>query len=60
MLEALELAALALPVTDGELHEVERAGLPEIRKRENAREHRLQPGVLALLREEVHLQESVV
>src|SRR6266550_2676560 len=60
VLEALELAALALPVADGELHEIEGTGLPEIAEGEDAREDRLQAGVLALLGEEVHLQEPLV
>src|SRR5205814_5317352 len=60
VLEALELAALALPVADGELHEIEGTGLPEIAEGEDAREDRLQAGVLALLGEEVHLQEALV
>src|ERR1051326_3454246 len=60
LLEALERAALALPVADRELHEIERTGLPEIAEGEDAREDRLQAGVLALLGEQVHLQEALV
>src|SRR5204862_264070 len=60
MLEALQRSALALPVPDGELDEVERAGLPEVREREDAGEDRLQARVFTLLGEEVHLQEAVV
>jgi hypothetical protein len=41
-LETLELAALALPLADRILHEIERAGLAEIGEREDAREDRLQ------------------
>ena len=51
---------LLLRVLDGEADEVERAGLPEIAEGEHAGEDRLQTGVLALLRKEVHLQESLV
>src|SRR5205085_3699582 len=47
VLEALELAALALPVADRELHEIERAGLTKIAEGEDAREDALQAGVLA-------------
>src|SRR5262249_21346363 len=47
-------------VPDGELDEVERAGLPEVAEREDGGEDRLQSGILALLGEEVHLQEAVV
>src|SRR5688572_19638183 len=60
MLEAFELSALAFPVADGVADEVERAGFPEIAEGENAREDALKTGVLALLGEEVHLQEAVV
>jgi hypothetical protein len=60
VLETLELAALALPVPDGELDEVERARLPEITEGEDAGEDGLQSRVFALLRQEVHLQEPFV
>ena len=60
VLETLELTALALPVADGEVDEVERAGLPEIAEGEDAGEDRLQAGVFTLLGEEVHLQEPLV
>ena len=60
VLEALELAALALPVADRVLDELERAGSAEVREREDAREDRLQAGLLALLRQQVHLQETLV
>src|SRR5712691_2590816 len=60
VLEAFQRSALALPVADRELHEVERAGLPKVREGEDAGEDRLQAGVFALLGEEVHLQVAVV
>ncbi len=60
VLETLELTALALPVANGELDEVERAGLPEIAEWENARENRLEACVLTFFRQEVHLQEPVI
>src|SRR5581483_8401382 len=60
MVEAVQQTALALPVADGELDEGERAGLPEIREGEDAREDRLKSGVFTLLGEEVHLQETLV
>src|SRR5262245_21182976 len=60
MLEALELAALALPVPDGVLDELQRAGLPEIGDREDRLEDRLQPRVLAVRRGGVDLQEALV
>src|SRR5439155_9079317 len=60
VLEALERAALAFPVSDRELHEIERAGLAEIGKGEDAGEDRLQAGVFTLFRQKVHLQEALV
>src|SRR5207248_3938390 len=60
VVQALELAALALPVPDRVLDELERRVLPEVADREDRLEHRLQPGVLALARQPVHLQEALV
>ncbi len=60
VLQALELAALALPVADGVLDELERRVLPEVADREDGLEHRLQSRVLALGGEAVHLQETFV
>ena len=60
VLEPLELAALALPVADRVLDEVERAGLAEVGEREDAREDRLESLVGPLLGEQVHLQEALV
>ena len=60
VLEPLELAALALPVPDRVLDEVERAGLAEVVEREDAREDRLQALVGPLLGQQVHLQEALV
>jgi hypothetical protein len=60
MIQTLELAALALPVSDREFDEVQLRGLTEIGNRENRAEDRLQPDVLALGRQQVHLQEAVV
>jgi hypothetical protein len=58
--EPLQAPALALPVADRVLHELELAGSAEIRERKDAREDGLEPGVLALFRQEVHLQEALV
>src|SRR5205823_6128 len=60
VVQAGELAALALPVADRVLDELERRVLPEIADREDRLEHRLQAGVLALARQTVHLQEALV
>src|SRR4029453_10469970 len=58
--QAGELAALALPVPDGVLDELERRVLPEVADRKDRLEHRLQAGVFALRRQTIHLQEALV
>ena len=55
-----ELAALALPVPDRVLDELERGVLPEVGDREDRLEHRLQAGVFALGRQAVHLEKALV
>src|SRR5262249_5537041 len=60
VLEALEPPALALPVSDRVLDELQLAGSPEVREGEDAGEDRLEAGLLALLRQEDHLQEPLV
>src|SRR5207249_2618425 len=60
VMQALELAALALPVADRILDELERRVLAEIADREDRLEHGLQARVLALARQAVHLQEALV
>src|SRR4029450_4650900 len=52
--------ALALPVPDGVLHELERAVLAQVRYGKDALEDGLQPGVLPLARQDAHLQEALV
>ena len=60
VMEALQLPALALPVPDRVLDELEGRILPEIADGKHRLEHRLQAGVLALARQTVHLQETLV
>src|SRR6185436_19940469 len=60
VLEARQTPALALPVADGVLDELERRVLAEVADREDALEHRLQADVLALPRQAVHLEEPLV
>jgi hypothetical protein len=48
VVQAGELAALALPVADRILDELERRVLPEVADREDGLEDRLQPRVLPL------------
>ena len=55
-----ELAALALPVADRVLDELERGVLAEVADRKDRLEHRLETRVLALARQTVHLQEALV
>ena len=60
VVQPLQLAALALPVADRILDELERRVLAEVADREDRLEHRLQTRVLALARQTVHLQEALV
>jgi len=60
VMQPLQLAALALPVADRILDELERRVLAEVADREDRLEHRLEPRVLALARQTVHLQEALV
>ena len=60
VMQPLQLAALALPVADRVLDELERRVLAEVADREDRLEHRLQTRVLALARQTVHLQEALV
>src|SRR5207249_5084242 len=60
MVQPLQLAALALPVADRILDELERRVLAEVADREDRLEHRLETRVLALARQTVHLQEALV
>src|SRR5439155_20859949 len=60
VMEPLQLAALALPVGDRVLDELERRVLAEVRDREDRVEPALQTPVLALARQTVHLQEALV
>src|SRR5262245_49309862 len=59
-MQAGELAALALPVADRILDELQRRVLAEVADREYRLEHRLEAGVLALARQTAHLQEALV
>src|SRR5262249_37372970 len=60
VVQALQLAALALPVADRILDELERRVLAEVADREDRLEDRLQTRILALARQTVHLQETLV
>ena len=60
VLEAGQPAALALPVADRILDELERRVLAEVADRKHRLEHRLQADVFALGRQAVHLQKPFV
>src|SRR5438874_6218965 len=60
VVQPLQLAALAFPVADRVLDELERRVLAEVADREDRLEHRLETRVLALARQTVHLQEALV
>src|SRR4029079_12186379 len=60
VVQPLELAALALPVADRVLDELERRVLAEVADREDRLEYRLETRVLTLARQTVHLQETLV
>src|SRR5919201_1566171 len=59
-MQAGELAALALPVADRILDELERRVLAEIADRKDGLEDGLQARILPFGRETVHLQEPLV
>src|ERR1035437_214982 len=60
MVQPLEVAALAFPVADRVIDELQIAHAAKIRDREHAIEHGLQADVLALIRQQVHLQKPLV
>src|SRR5262249_49845108 len=60
VMQSLQVAALALPVADRVIDEFEVAHAAEVRDREYRVEHRLQTDILALVRQQVHLQETLV
>src|SRR5579885_3292694 len=60
MVQALEVAALALPVADGVVHEFELGHFAEVPDRKHGGEHGLKPGVLALARQQIHLQKALI
>src|SRR5207244_10961242 len=60
VVQPLELAALALPVADRVLDELERRVLAEVADREDRLEYRLETRILPLARQTIHLQETLV
>ena len=60
VVQALQVSALALPVADREVDEVQLRDAAEVGNRENRHKHRLQSRVVALVGQLVHLQEPLV
>ena len=60
VVQALEVAALALPVADRVIDELELGDVAEVRDGKDRSEDRLQAVVFALLRELIHLQEALI
>ena len=60
MVQPLQVAALAFPVSDGVVDEIELRKPAEVLNREHGREHRLQTRVFALRRKQIHLQEALI
>ena len=59
-MQPLEVAALALPVADGVVHELQLGNVAEVADREHRLKHGLQAGIVALAGQPVHLQEAFV
>ncbi len=60
VMQSLEVAALALPVADGEIHERQFRDVAEVGDGEDGLKDRLQAAVVPLARQFVHLQEAVI
>jgi hypothetical protein len=60
VMQSLQIAALAFPVADRIVDEFQLADAAEIGNRKYRREHRLQADVVALIRQQIHLQKLLV
>ena len=60
VMQPLEVAALAFPVPDRVVDELQLAQSPEIGDRKDRVEHALETGVFPFARQQVHLQEPLV
>ena len=60
VMQSLEVAALALPVADGVVHKLELRDVAEVADREHGLKDRLQPGIVALTGQPVHLQKAFI
>ena len=59
-MQTFQVSALALPVTNGVIHELQLRYVAEVGDRKNGLKHRLQAAVFALAGQLVHLQEAVI
>jgi hypothetical protein len=60
MVQTFQVSAFAFPISDGIADEFEGRNATEIRDWKNGVEHGLKPGVIAFLRQHVHLEEPLV
>ena len=59
-MQALQVAALALPVADRVVHEFQLRHLAEVPDGKHGSEYRLKPAVIALAGQKVHLQKALI
>ena len=60
VVQALQVAALALPVSDRVVDKFQLRHFAKILDRKHRREHRLESAVIALARQQIHLQEALI
>ena len=60
MVQAFEIAALAFPISDGVIHKIQLREPAKILDWEYRSEDRLQTGIFALRRQQIHLQEALI
>ncbi len=60
VMQPLQVAAFALPVADGVIHEIKLGNITKIGNGEHGGKHGLQSGLLALAGQPVHLQKTLV
>ena len=60
VMQALQVAALALPVADRVINELELRDVAEVGNRKHRLKYRLQSAVIALAGQTVHLQETLI
>src|ERR1051325_1237104 len=60
VVQTLEVPALALPVSDGVIDELQLAQAAEVRDRKDAFEYAFQTRVVALAGQQIHLQKTLI